>query len=64
MILVLAGTLDGRELAVRLAKDSHQVMVSVISEYGRSLAELPGIRVHAGPLTVGGMQSFNCRPEH
>ncbi|MBP2662319.1 MAG: cbiJ [Firmicutes bacterium] len=58
MILVLAGTLDGRELAVRLAKASHQVMVSVISEYGRSLAELPGIRVHAGPLTVGGMQSL------
>ena len=58
MILVLAGTLDGRELAVRLAKAGHQVMVSVISEYGRSLAELPGICVHTGQLTVDGMQSL------
>lgn len=58
MILVLAGTLDGRELAVRLAEAGHQVIVSVISEYGRSLAELPGIHVHTGTLTVAGMQNF------
>lgn len=58
MILVLAGTLDGRELAVRLAETGQLVMVSVISEYGRSLAEVPGIRVHTGTLTVEGMQAL------
>lgn len=58
MILVLAGTLDGRELAVRLAKTGFQVMVSVISEYGRSLAEVPGISVHIGQLAVDGMKEL------
>jgi len=58
MILVLAGTLDGRELAVYLATAGHQVLAAVISEYGRSLAELPGIRVHTGQLTVEGMQNL------
>ncbi|MDF2572060.1 MAG: cbiJ [Sporomusa sp.] len=58
MILVLAGTLDGRELAVRLAETGYQIVVSVISEYGRSLAEAPGISVHTGPLTVDGMRDL------
>ncbi|HWR43301.1 precorrin-6A reductase [Sporomusa sp.] len=58
MILVLAGTLDGRELAVRLAETGYQVIVSVISDYGRSLAEFPGISVHAGQLTVEGMKEL------
>lgn len=58
MILVLAGTLDGRELAVRLAGTGYQVMVSVISDYGRSLAEMPGISVHTGQLTIEGMSSL------
>ncbi len=56
MILVLAGTLDGRELALHLAGTGRKVMVSVISEYGRSLAEMPGICVHTGPLTVDDMR--------
>lgn len=58
MIFVLAGTLDGRELAVRLAETGHKVMVSVISDYGRSLAALPGICVHTGQLTTAGMQEL------
>lgn len=58
MILVLAGTQDGRELAACLATSGYQVMVSVISDYGRSLAELPGICVHTGQLTLAGMQEF------
>lgn len=58
MILVLAGTLDGRELALRLKETGQPVMVSVISEYGRSLAEVPGIYVHTGTLTVEGMQDL------
>jgi precorrin-6A/cobalt-precorrin-6A reductase len=58
MILVLAGTLDGRELAVRLANAGYQVIVSVISDYGRSLAESPGLSVHAGQLTIAGMQEM------
>lgn len=58
MILVLAGTLDGRELAAGLAKSGYHVMVSVISNYGRSLAELPGICVHTGQLTLDRMQEL------
>ncbi|WP_371371365.1 precorrin-6A reductase [Sporomusa aerivorans] len=58
MILVLAGTLDGRELAASLAQSGHQVLVSVISSYGRSLAELPGITVHTGELTLDGMKDL------
>lgn len=58
MILVLAGTQDGRQLAACLAAGGYQVVVSVISDYGRSLAELPGICVHTGQLTLAGMQEF------
>lgn len=58
MILVLAGTLDGRELARCLAAAGYQVTVSVISEYGRSLADLPGIAVHTGTMTLEDMRQF------
>ncbi|MGL5511787.1 MAG: precorrin-6A/cobalt-precorrin-6A reductase, partial [Sporomusa sp.] len=52
MILVLAGTVDGRDLAARLIKAGHQVLVAVVSDYGRTLAKLPGGDVHTGPLTA------------
>lgn len=58
MILVLAGTLDGRELAAYLAQSGQQVLVSVVSSYGRSLAELPGISVHTGQLSLDGMKAL------
>lgn len=56
MILVLAGTVDGRALAARLLQAGHQVLAAVISDYGRTLAELPGIDVHTGPLTAADMR--------
>lgn len=58
MILVLAGTLDGRKLAMRLAELGQKVMVSVISEYGRLLADLPGISVHTGQLALEEMKNL------
>lgn len=38
MILVLAGTQDGRELSACLAAAGFSVLVSVVSDYGRKLA--------------------------
>lgn len=58
MILVLAGTRDGRELAARLADDGYQVLVSVVSEYGGSLARHPRIQVHIGALDEAGLQEL------
>ncbi len=49
MIWVLAGTKDGRELAATLANVfNRQVLVSVVSEYGKQLAELPNVKVIVG----------------
>ncbi|WP_425060746.1 Cobalt-precorrin-6A reductase [Sporomusa carbonis] len=58
MILVLAGTLDGRELAMRLAASGYDVLVSVVSDYGRSLADAPGITVHTGQLDLNGLREL------
>jgi len=58
MILVLAGTIDGRALAARLKQAGHQLLVAVVSDYGRTLSELPGVDVHTGPLTAAGMRAL------
>ena len=58
MILVLAGTRDGRELAVKLAEAGCRVVVSVISEYGRCLAEHPQVSVRVGALDEAGLCSL------
>lgn len=50
MILVLAGTLDGRQLAVDLAGEGHEVLLSVVSEYGGELARDSRLTVRVGPL--------------
>lgn len=55
MILVLAGTRDGRELASRLADNGHQVLASVVSEYGGFLAKHPRVQVHIGALDEVGL---------
>lgn len=54
MILVLAGTADGREIAAALSALGVPVTVSVVSGYGRELAESAGLTVHAGPLDEAG----------
>ncbi|QJW46861.1 precorrin-6A reductase [bacterium BFN5] len=50
MILVLAGTQDGRELAETLTQSGFQVMASVVSSYGRDLIRNNRIIVNARPL--------------
>jgi len=49
VILVLAGTADGREIAANLMSAGHGVCVSVVSDYGKSLAEQSGAKVQAAP---------------
>lgn len=50
MILVIAGTQDGREIAELLAKRGHAVTASVVSDYGRSLFKNSSIKVNNQPL--------------
>ena len=56
MIWVIAGTLDGRNLAARVQEHSgEEVLVSVVSQYGAQLAEHPGITIHTGRLDESAM---------
>jgi precorrin-6A/cobalt-precorrin-6A reductase len=54
MILVVAGTRDGREIAAELADRGYPVLVSVVSDYGRQLIEQDNLPVNACPLDEGG----------
>ncbi|MBP2627078.1 MAG: precorrin-6x reductase [Firmicutes bacterium] len=54
MILVLAGTKDGRDLIALLAQAGYQVMASAFSHYGGELIQLENVRVHTGPLDENG----------
>lgn len=55
MILVLAGTKDGRDLIALLAQAGYQVMASAFSHYGGELIQFENVRVHAGPLDEHGL---------
>ena len=55
MIVILAGTRDGRELAATLARQGWPVSVAVVSEYGRKLAAKDGLTVHTGCRDTAGM---------
>lgn len=51
MILVLAGTQDGRELAARLVAAGYEVLASAATEYGGELLRIaPGVKVRDGKL--------------
>ena len=51
MIWVIAGTLDGRTLAVDIQeRTGEEVLVTVVSQYGAELAAHEGITVHTGPI--------------
>jgi len=50
MILVLAGTQDGRELAIKLEKAGFQVMASVVSSYAQDLLKGANVLINARPL--------------
>lgn len=56
MILVLAGTQDGRELAARLANSGYPLILSVVSEYGKQIACQERMRVIAGGLDRRAME--------
>ncbi len=58
MILVLAGTLDGRELAARLQDEGFSVLASVVSEYGRELAWQSGIVAQAAAMDETELAQF------
>lgn len=52
MILLLAGTQDGRELAKRLADEEYKVLVSVVSGYGKRLIDSSRLIVNDQPLDI------------
>ena len=59
MIWVIAGTLDGRNLAVAVQEYTGlPVLVSVVSQYGAQLASHPGIEVHEGRLNLEEMKAL------
>jgi precorrin-6A/cobalt-precorrin-6A reductase len=55
MILVIAGTKDGRELALRIAENGYRVLVSVVSRYGGELVRQENLAVHTGALDAEGL---------
>ena len=58
MILVLAGTQDGRELAALLTEKGYNVCISVTTEYGRSLAQQSAALVNDLPLDNRALKEF------
>ena len=58
MILILAGTFDGREIAAGLTAAGHEVMASVVSDYGRVLAEQSGVKAQAAAMTDWELEQF------
>lgn len=59
MIWVIAGTLDGRRLAVTVREHTKTpVLVSVVSRYGAELAAHEGIEVHTGRLDEEAMKAL------
>lgn len=58
MILVLAGTQDGRTIAAGLREAGYDVIASVVSEYGRELAAQSGVPVQAAAMNADELQHF------
>ena len=62
MIWVIAGTLDGRNLAVAVQEHTGlPVLVSVVSQYGAQLASHPEIEVHEGRFESRGNESSHSK---
>ena len=58
MILVLAGTKDGRQLAAKLAQTGYPVIVSVVSQHGHELAAQNNLTVYTNKLDAPAMVQF------
>lgn len=52
MIILLAGTLDGRTIAGQLTADGYNVIITTVSEYGGLLASESGAEVIVKPLSA------------
>lgn len=49
-LMVLAGTEDGRKLALKFQMRGHEVLVSTLTEYGAEIAEGHGLKARSGAL--------------
>lgn len=58
MILVLAGTQDGREIVEYLLQKNYPVMASVVSDYGKALLSDSPIKVSHRPLPENELKSL------
>ncbi len=58
MIFCIAGTGDGRALALRLSQENWPVLVSVVSEYGERLVQEAELSVVQTALDQAGMEAF------
>ena len=58
MILVLAGTKDGRDLITGLSDAGYQVIASVFSQYGGELITRKNVIIHTGPLDADGLRNL------
>lgn len=61
MILVVAGTRDGRDLAAAIAGHGWPVAVAVVSGYGADLAAADGLTVWSGPRDAAGFAALITR---
>ena len=58
MIVVLAGTRDGRELAQELSDQGYEVLLSVVSSYGAELVQAAQLPVRTGALDEAGLKQL------
>lgn len=54
----MAGTSDGKKLALRLRNLGWPVLVTVTSAYGEALAQAEGLAVHTGALDAEGLSAL------
>ncbi len=59
MIWVIAGTQDGREIALRLHEERKEpILVTVVSDYGQQLASHAGLEVRVGRFNQSQMEAL------
>lgn len=57
-LLVLAGTEDGRELAVTLKRRGHDILISTLTPYGAELALESGLPVRCGAMDTKALEDL------
>jgi precorrin-6A/cobalt-precorrin-6A reductase len=61
MIILLAGTRDGRDIARQLIEDGYDILITTVSEYGGYLAAESGAEVVAKPLSADDLSDLITR---